>query len=92
MPLGSAWVRPTGLKGDGFVVFDFSLGDEDVTVELVLPLRLLPRFLEERRAAVRAGEPAATRAALRARTDRPARASSPAPAPGASDERTRSTR
>ncbi len=40
--INKRWVRVTGTHGD-FVLFDFTIGDPDLTVELILPF---PAFLE----------------------------------------------
>lgn len=40
--INERWVRVTGTRGD-FVLFNFTIGDPDLTVELILPF---PAFLE----------------------------------------------
>lgn len=42
LDINKRWVRVTGVQGD-FVLFNFTIGDPDLTVELILPF---PAFLE----------------------------------------------
>lgn len=38
------WVRVTGERGDGFVEFDFSVGEPDLCVEMILPPEAFAEF------------------------------------------------
>jgi len=50
--LGQAYVRVTGERLGRFVEFEFSINDEDLTVELILPHDAFKRFCERHRARV----------------------------------------
>lgn len=43
-PLGKAFVRVTGTRGDKFVEFEFSVNDNDLMVELILPISAFDEF------------------------------------------------
>ncbi len=45
-------VRITGLRRDTYVEFEFSLGDDTLSVELILPFAAFAEFRAERRAQV----------------------------------------
>lgn len=44
LPAMTAYVRVVGVRNDRFVEFEFSLNDEDLTVELILPLPSFGEF------------------------------------------------
>lgn len=54
------YVRFRELRADGFVVFDFAIGDPELSVELTLPLRAYQAFCREHRAINLTREQAAT--------------------------------
>lgn len=49
MDVGKRYVRVTGAH-DGFVEFDFSIGDPDITVELILPRPAFEEFCRANKA------------------------------------------
>lgn len=44
------WVRVTRRRADGFVEFDFSIGDPDLAVDLILPAAAFEEFCRVNRA------------------------------------------
>jgi hypothetical protein len=44
LPAMTAYVRVMGVRNDRFVEFEFSLNDDDLTVELILPLQAFDEF------------------------------------------------
>lgn len=55
--LPAARVRVTGLRRDAYVEFEFSLGDDVLSVELILPFAAFAEFRAERQARVLPPEP-----------------------------------
>ncbi|HVZ00149.1 MAG TPA: phenol hydroxylase subunit [Dongiaceae bacterium] len=62
---GPASVRVLGTRLDRYVEFAFSLGDADLTVELVMPFDAFAEFCATHRCAVLPPEPAADAALAR---------------------------
>ncbi|WP_146101749.1 phenol hydroxylase subunit [Rhodopila globiformis] len=52
-----ARVRVTGLRRDAYVEFVFSLGDDTLTVELILPFAGFAEFCAQRRATIETPAP-----------------------------------
>ena len=48
----TATVRVTGIRHGKFVEFEFSLGDSDLSVELIMPFAAFDEFCRERGAVV----------------------------------------
>lgn len=48
----SSFVRVLGTRSGRFVEFEFILGDEDLSVELILPLQAFKEFCEARHATI----------------------------------------
>ena len=38
------WVRVTGQRGEGFIEFDFAIGEPDLCVEMILPAEAFAEF------------------------------------------------
>ena len=58
------WVRVTGQRGNGFVEFDFAVGEPDLCVEMILPAEAFAEFCAANRVELlppeqAAGSPAA---------------------------------
>ena len=49
-PIGQAYVRVTGERLGKYVEFEFSIDDEDLTVELIMPHEAFRLFCEKHRA------------------------------------------
>ncbi|MEP3244608.1 MAG: phenol hydroxylase subunit [Sneathiella sp.] len=50
--IGQAFVRVTGTRNDAFVEFEFSINDEDLMVELIMPFKEFENFCRKENAAV----------------------------------------
>ncbi|HEY0834389.1 MAG TPA: phenol hydroxylase subunit [Azospirillum sp.] len=44
LPAMTAYIRVVGVRNNRFVEFEFSLNDEDLTVELILPIAAFDEF------------------------------------------------
>ena len=58
------WVRVTGQRGEGFIEFDFAIGEPDLCVEMILPAEAFAEFCAANRVELlppekAAGSPAA---------------------------------
>lgn len=47
LPAMTAYVRVVGVRNDRFVEFEFSVNDEDLTVELILPVSAFEEFCRQ---------------------------------------------
>lgn len=54
----TSYVRVTGLRREKFVEFEFSIGDADLTIELILPTAAFAEFCAENQAVVLPPAPA----------------------------------
>lgn len=63
----TSFVRVLGVRRDRFVEFEFSLGDPDLSVELVMPFDQFETFCKRNHAAVREAAPEAEAAFERLR-------------------------
>lgn len=59
LDLSRTYVRVLGLRRDRFVEFEFSVGDRDLTVELVLPIEEFRDFCRRERSILLPPDPAA---------------------------------
>jgi phenol hydroxylase P0 protein len=48
--VGKNYVRFREMRDDGYVLFDFAIGDPELAVELILPLEAYKAFCRERKA------------------------------------------
>ena len=66
VPIGKTFVKVKGTRLGKFIEFEFSINDEDLTIELVLPVSAFQEFCASQNATLLPPDPAAEAEAERA--------------------------